>query len=160
MTGQRTSPMKTRTIVALCVGGLALVIILPLIIAFVAGFMQGYAGREPDFAAAFPAIVSPLIIGLMVTALIGTLVWMRLIDEAAREAHKFAWYWGGLSGLAAGGVFVILATLPQAAAFDAQATFGIRDDPAAYMALGATLLAAVMTAGYLVAWAAWWLKRR
>ena len=155
-----TSPMKTRTIIALCVGGLALMLLLPLVIAFVAGFMQGHAGQEPDFAAAVPAIVSPIIIGAMVTALVVALVWMRFIDEAAREAHKFAWYWGGLSGLATGGVFVILATLPQAASFDAQAMFGVRDDPAAYMALGATLLAAVMTAGYLVAWAAWWLKRR
>lgn len=154
-----TSPMKTRTIVSLCVGGLALMLSLPLAIAF-AGFVQGHAGREPDLAAAIPAIVSPLIIGAMVTALIATLVWMRFIDEAAREAHKFAWCWGGLSGLATGGVFVILATLPQAVAFDAQAMFGMRDDPAAHMALGATLLAAVMTGGYLVAWAAWWLKRR
>ena len=155
-----TKPLKTRTIIALCVGGLALMLILPFVIAFVAGFMQGYAGKEPDIGSAVPAIVSPIIVGAMVTALVVALVWMRFIDEAAREAHKFAWYWGGLSGLATGGVFVILATLPQAAAFDAQAIFGVRDDPAAYMALGAALLAAVMTAGYLVAWAAWWLRHR
>lgn len=155
-----TKPMKTRTIVALCVGGVLLMLLLPLVMAFIAGFMQGHAGMEPDIGAAVPMIVSPLIIGAMVTALVVALVWMRFIDEAAREAHKFAWYWGGLSGLATGGVFVILATLPQTASFDAQAMFGVRNDPAAYMALGATLLAAVMTAGYLVAWAAWWLKRR
>lgn len=155
-----TSPMKNRTIIAWCIGGLALMLLLPLVIAFIAGFMQGYAGQEPDIGSAVPAIVSPIIIGAMVTALVVALVWMRFIDEAAREAHKFAWYWGGLSGLATGGVFVILATLPQAASFDAQSLFGVRNDPAAYMALGATLLAAVMTAGYLLAWSAWWMKRR
>ena len=35
-------------------------------------------------------------------------------DEAAREAHKAAWYWGGSGGMAVGGVLICLATLPQA----------------------------------------------
>jgi hypothetical protein len=101
-----------------------------------------------------------LLTGAIIAGSILCVRWWQGADEAVREAHKFAWYWGGLSGLATGGVFVILATLPQASAFDAQAIFGVRDDPAAYMALGAALLAAVMTAGYLVAWAAWWLRHR
>ena len=71
-----------------------------------------------------------------------------------------AWFWGGLTGLAIGGTAVILATLPHAAAFQPAAWFGVRDDPAAYMALGAGLLAGLMVAGHLVAWAWWWLARR
>jgi len=152
--------MKPRAIIALCLGGLALVVLLPLLVAFVAGYLQGYSGREPDFASAVPWILAPMIIGMMVALLVVTLVWMRTIDEAAREAHQVAWFWGGLTGLAMGGVAVILATLPQAAAFEPQAFFAVRDDPAAYMALGAGLLALIMAVGHLVAWAWWWLSRR
>jgi len=156
----RQAPMRPRTIIALCLGGLALMILLPVLVAFVFGYIQGYSGREPDFASAVPWILAPIVAGLMVTVLVVTLVWMRTIDEAAREAHKTAWFWGGQAGLAVGGVGVILAALPQASAFRAQAFFDVRDDPAAYMALGAGLLVLLMTAGYVAAWAWWWLSRR
>ena len=154
------APMRPRTIFVLCLAGLTTLIVLPLAGAFVAGFLQGHAGQEPDFFAAIPWIVAPLVVGMMVTVLVVALVWMRTIDEAAREAHKVAWFWGGLTGLAFGGAAVILATLPHAAAFQPAAWFGVRDDPAAYMALGAGLLAGLMVAGHLVAWAWWWLTRR
>lgn len=156
----KQATMKPRTIIALCLGGLALMVILPLLVAFVLGYMQGYSGQEPDFPSAVPWILAPIAAGLMVTALVVTLVWMRTIDEAAREAHKVAWFWGGLTGLALGGAAMMLAALPQASAFRAQAFFDVRDDPAAYMALGAGLLILLMATGYVVAWAWWWLSRR
>lgn len=155
---KRTS-MTPGAIIALCFGGLALVGVLSLTAAFVAGFLQGYSGRPPDFGSAVPWVLAPFVAGFMVTLLVVTLVWMRTIDEAAREAHKVAWFWGGLTGLALGGTAVILATLPQASAFQPSAAFGVRDDPAAWMALGACLLAALMAAGYLVTWAWWWITR-
>lgn len=156
----KQAAMKTRTIVLLCIAGPALIILLSLAAAFVAGFMQGYSGQEPDFGAAVPWIVAPIVVGMMVTLLVAALLWMRTIDEAAREAHKVAWFWGGLTGLAIGGAAVMLAALPHGADFQPSQWFGVRDDPAAWMALGACLLAALMVAGHLVAWAWWWLVRR
>ena len=99
-----------------------------------------------------------------VVALIGamavTVAWMRSIDEAAREAHKSAWFWGGCGGMAVAGVLVILASMPQAATVDIPVWFPDRTDPAAYAATGAAGLALLMIAGYTLAWAWWWWKRR
>lgn len=96
----------------------------------------------------------------MVGAMVTTLAWMRSIDEAAREAHKSAWFWGGCGGLAVGGVFFILASIPPAAAVEITAWFPGRTDPVAYAATGAAALALLMGAGYSLAWTWWWWKRR
>lgn len=89
-----------------------------------------------------------------------TVGWMRAIDEAAREAHKSAWFWGGCGGMAVGGALFIVASTPYAAGLQAPSAFAGRTDPAAYMAAGAGALALLMTAGYTLAWAWWWWRRR
>ena len=86
--------------------------------------------------------------------------WMSSIDEAAREAHKWAWFWGGSGGMAVGGVLVIMASLPQAAAIHIPAWYSERSDPAAYAATGAFAMLTLMLIGYTIAWAWWWLGRR
>jgi hypothetical protein len=105
-----------------------------------------------------------LVTGIAVVSMAGamaiTIGWMRAIDEAAREAHKSAWFWGGCGGMAVGGVLVILASIPQAAALDVSGWLPVRSDPAAWMALGASALALLMIAGYTLAWAWWWWRRR
>ena len=82
--------------------------------------------------------------------------WPRL-DEAAREAHKFAWLWGGSAAL-----FLMVLALPFLLATGATVPplFFERDDAAgvAANAILATFMAQVV--GYGIAWALWWLKRR
>ena len=90
--------------------------------------------------------------------LVGTL-WMRSIDEAAREAHKAAWYWGGSGGMAAGGVLMILSFLPQAANISIPSFLSGRTDPAAYAVTGAVGMMSIMMIGYLIVWAWWWIVR-
>ena len=85
---------------------------------------------------------------------------MARIDEAAREAHKASWFYGGSGGLAVGGVFIILASTPPAARLTLPAWFDGRTDPAAYAATGAVGLMALMLIGYGVVWGWWWLARR
>ncbi|MNE97170.1 hypothetical protein D3C80_1954760 [compost metagenome] len=85
---------------------------------------------------------------------------MSSIDEAAQEAHKWAWFWGGSSGMAVGGVLVIMASLPQSAMIQIPAWYSDRTDPAAYAATGAFAMLTLMLIGYTVAWAWWWLGRR
>ncbi|QTN19658.1 hypothetical protein HZ989_00815 [Brevundimonas sp. AJA228-03] len=87
-------------------------------------------------------------------------IWMRSIDEAAQEAHKWAWYWGGSCGMAVGAVFALASMLPQAADLALPSLWEGRTDPAAYFAAGAALMVLVMTGGYTIAWAVWWLRRR
>jgi hypothetical protein len=82
--------------------------------------------------------------------------WWRDADEAVREAHKWAWYWGGSTGIA---VVVILFVL---SGWDL-ITLSIPpygDGPDGPILSGAALTLGIMLAGYIIAWAAWWLRHR
>lgn len=118
------------------------------------GLAQSLANSDGLVLGAFVALVV-----LMAAAFAISAGWMRSIDEAAQEAHKSAWYWGGSAGLAVGGVFIILAALPQAARWGGLPALWGRSDPAAYAATGAFALMTLMMAGYGIAWAIWWRMR-
>ena len=132
-------------------------------VAFGLGFYEGYQNaRLPELTS--PGV--PLWLFLIFSAVvmgfsiwIGGL-WMRSIDEAAQEAHKWAWYWGGSCGMAVGGVIALMAVPQRAASLDLPSLLPDRTDPAAYLVTGAALMVLMMIAGYGVAWAVWWLKRR
>jgi hypothetical protein len=79
----------------------------------------------------------------------------RGIDEAAREAQKSAWFWGG--SIAAGLAALVLINNP----------FGVLDliipadaDRASLLRHGAFIMAFSQFAGFFVAWAWWWWRRR
>lgn len=105
------------------------------------------------------AVCVPFAIAAMIGGMTLSVVWMRSIDEAAREAHKAAWFWGGCGGMSVGGVFVILAGLPQSAGLRLPSLFADRFDPAAWAATGAMAMLLLMLAGYGIVWAWWWLAR-
>jgi len=85
-----------------------------------------------------------------------TVVWWRNIDEAAREAHKSAWYWGGLAGLAVCGALIM-----------GLLVFGVapplllasKASPTGYFVSGMLALMFILMAGYAVAWVVWWVRR-
>jgi len=81
--------------------------------------------------------------------------WWRGIDEAAREAHKWAWWWGGTGGMAAGAVVMLSLRLG-----DEMPTGLARMDPGELFAGGMMAILLFQVAGYLIAWAAWWLRHR
>jgi hypothetical protein len=85
------------------------------------------------------------------------LYWRRL-DEAAREAHKFAWYWGGSAGI----VLVLAAYLALTAPAGAQIPVDVlgATEPRELFALGMMATLAAQIVGYLVAWVGWWAVRR
>ena len=95
----------------------------------------GAAYNICDDEAAPPQDVIAFAAVSMLIAMWISLKWMSSIDEAAREAHKWSWFWGGSSGMAVGGMFVILAAMPQAAAVKIPAWYAERTDPAAYAAI-------------------------
>lgn len=131
------------------------------IIVMAASFVVAYLGRQGvlDADQAVLWVLIPFAFVAMIGAVWIAVAWMRSIDEAAQEAHKAAWYWGGTAGLALGGVPIILATLPHAESIDFPTLWG-RTDPAAYAATGAFAILALMTVGYIVVWAWWWMRRR
>ena len=86
-------------------------------------------------------------------------VWMKSIDEAAQEAHKWAWYWGGTAGLTLAVVFYVLHFLPESARWNVPTLTG-RTDPVSYAVAGGVFVVTLMIIGYVIAWAIWWFKRR
>lgn len=92
----------------------------------------------------------------MVLSLAACVWWWRGIDEAAREAHKWAWWWGGSGGISVGGVLLLtLIALDDDALAD---RFGT--NPAEAFMGGIAALLFLQMVGYSVAWAGWWLKHR
>lgn len=133
-----------------------------LALLFLSGVAVGFASAHGtvDAQRALVWVVTVFAILMMVGALAVSAFWMRSIDEAAREAHKSAWFWGGSAGMGIGGVLVIMATLPHAETLALPSFYDGRTDPAAYAATGAFSMLLLMLIGYTIAWAWWWWKRR
>ena len=128
---------------------------------FVGGAVIGYlkaSGAPIDVGAISFWVIAAIALVTMTGAMVVGAAWMRSIDEAAQEAHKSAWYWGGSGGMAIGGVLLILAAAQPAASLDLSPFLG-RTDPAAYAAAGAFAMLTLMLIGYGVVWAWWWLSR-
>lgn len=91
----------------------------------------------------------------MAAAVLIVVWWWRRLDEAAREAHKWAWFWGGNVGLAvAAAAFLTLIRM------DLDASDLAAYGPADMIALGIALTLFLQLIGYTLAWAGWWLARR
>lgn len=104
------------------------------------------------------AVTGIYAVGMMAGAMWIGAAWMRSIDEAAREAHKAAWYWGGSGGMCVGGVLLILASQgPWRDVLAGEFTGG--GEPLDYMIVGAVMMIAPMLIGYTVVWLWWWLAR-
>ncbi len=105
-------------------------------------------------AAAQPWLVWPaLVIALL--SVVFACFWVASLDEAARQAHYIAWYWGGSTGLAVSMLaFVTVMLRPEPfddlfAAMHAHAVFS------AGVMVG--LVPAVL--GYAIWWVLLWLRR-
>ena len=126
---------------------------------FIAGYVDAHSPGMVSNSRWLPVAFFAFITVAMIVSLWLTVLWMRAIDEAAREAHKSAWFWGGTVGMSVGLTLVLMTMWPAAADLNLP-RFHDRDDPAAYMAMGAVLMLLIMVAGYTIAWAVWWWQRR
>lgn len=100
----------------------------------------------------------PLVFGASVVAVVAlfwvSVIYWRNIDEAARAAHTFAWFWGG-----AGGILVMLPVCVLVNAERLVAVLGQRD-PFEWATLGFVSLLTAQLVGYGLVWAGWWLRQR
>ena len=136
-------------------GRFAIVFGLAIVMGFVAGLARHAAGDVVGIAS---ILITAVIMSLaMLVAFVVAIWWWRQVDEAAREAHKWAWWWGGSAGMAIGGV--VLLTLQSRSAAEAPAMVLLMDPGTAIYA-GAMGLLGFQLVGYTVAWAVWWLQRR
>lgn len=84
--------------------------------------------------------------------------WWQALDEAAQEAHKWAWWWGGSAGVVVGLIGLLLLRV-----VDPSGGLSFLNDTAP---VGETLYDGAMAVlffqvgGYVIAWAAWWLRHR
>ena len=107
-------------------------------------------GRAPSIG------VVVLAAGLAVFLALHTLYWWRALDEAAKEAHKWAWWWGGNLGLIVGGAAVVIAAANGADLLPAR----VPHSDAAMVAVGVVDVFVAQAVGYGIAWCAWWMARR
>jgi hypothetical protein len=134
-------------------GGYAATLGFTTVVAALAGIGSTIFGDQPGPIGL--ALTIAVISAAMAVGFAACLWWWRGIDEAAREAHKWAWWWGGSGGMAAGGVVLLTLmsradTQPLPAGVDASEMF----------VTGMMAVLLFQLAGYALAWAGWWLKHR
>jgi xanthosine utilization system XapX-like protein len=129
---------------------LGLSVLVGMAVGGVAALIEAIGGSE-----ARPLVAVVLAVGVSLGMAL-CLMWWRGADEAVREAHKWAWYWGGSAGIAFVMILfvlsswdVIILTIPS---FDG--------GPNGQLLSGVALTLGAQGVGYLVAWAAWWLRHR
>ncbi len=133
----------------------ALLIVATLLLGALAGAGSALLGDQPG--AIGLGVTAALIAFAMALGFFACVWWWRQIDEAAKEAHKWAWWWGGSAGMAVGSV-VLLTLMMRAETQPLPAGFG--SAPAEIFVSGMMSILLFQMAGYLVAWAGWWLKHR
>ncbi|MDC7676052.1 hypothetical protein [Asticcacaulis machinosus] len=130
-------------------------IVIAMLLGGVIGFLKA-SGHQ------LPSLGTPLLWGmialLIVLAMAVSILWWRASDEAVREAHKWAWFWGGSCGL--------MVVMPVY--FLSVATGGEFGESlmAYFNAHGSAFEFGIMTGlippivGYVIAWGIWWLRHR
>lgn len=111
------------------------------------------ASDDLGFTVAPAVLASGALVATIVLTVASVIYW-RNLDEAAREAHKFAWFWGGSASLA-----LTLPILPLLNTARLEAMFGPHP-PGDWVIGGVLGLLGLQVAAYGLAWIGWWLVRR
>jgi heme A synthase len=86
-------------------GAYLAVLVGSLVLGGLGGIGSAVLGDQPGPVGV--ALTAAMISAAMAAGLAGCIWWWRGIDEAAREAHKWAWWWGGTGGMAVGAVLLL-----------------------------------------------------
>ena len=137
--------------------GLGTYILVIVAVAFVGGVAGAARSMLGDQSGAMGLLLTAAIMSAaMAVAFAACIWWWRGIDEAAREAHKWAWWWGGSGGMAVGAILLLTLTFGDDASTSAEVGMTAPD----LVAGGMFAVLLFQLAGYSVAWAIWWLKHR
>ena len=145
-------PRPKRPLVA---AAFALMIGATLVLAGMAGAGSAFFEDQPGPVGT--AMTAALVSAAMAVGFSVCVWWWRGIDEAAREAHKWAWWWGGSGGMAVGSVLLLTLMLR---AEEQPLPEGFGSTPADIFVSGMVAILLFQMAGYTLAWAGWWLKHR
>jgi len=104
-------------------------------------------GQAPSFSAAILFLYFAL--GMIPL----TRQWWLGLDEAAQEAHKWAWWWGGNLGFIAGSIGFALFALSGVQLLEHM-------NPNNLIMVGLLAAMVAQSIGYGIAWMWWWQSRR
>ncbi|SJM49944.1 hypothetical protein FM111_02160 [Brevundimonas diminuta 3F5N] len=135
--------------------GVAALFGLVLLIGVVGGLASGFLADRPGSGAFWTTLAFTVV--MMVAVLGVSFWWWSRLDEAAREAHKWAWYWGGSTGMLIGLVLMMVLTTRPA---DIAVPASLGETPADLIGAGMLAILLFQLTGYGLAWAWWWLGRR
>jgi hypothetical protein len=130
-------------------------IALTAVSALLGGVLAVASNAAPDLGLGSLILTVGLVIGLAALGAWLISIYWRQIDEAAREAHKWAWYWGGNVALLPLVVGMVL--LFQNPDMPVPLWPGVAADPAGYVATGGMAVISALIVGYTLAWLYWWL---
>jgi len=129
------------------------------ILTFAYGAIVGFWSSRVEEGQAQPwgltLLITAGVVVLMPSVLVATLMYWRRLDEAAKEAHKWAWYWGGSLGMIP--PFVVVGAGDRGVELAGRLGYV---EPSDLIFFGAASVLASMMAGYVLAWAVWWLRKR
>ena len=121
------------------------------------GAVLGFTLAALDQPLSSPVPLSLALSATVAFCLGGSIIHWRLLDEAQREAHKTAWFWGGSMGMLVG---LLVAIAVMALAPDRIVTLNPGGEPDDYLRLGIMWILLTQAAGYGLAWLFWWWSRR
>lgn len=94
------------------------------------------------------------LLALAPVMVVASVVYWRNIDEAAREAHKFAWFWGG------SGSILVAAPLALLIGDDRLTALAGQHTSSEWFAIGVFSLLVFQLTAYVLVWAVWWIRQR
>ena len=143
-----------KTVKPLGAAGFVGMVVVLFVLGLVGGIGSGCLSDQPGLGGLIGSGL--FLVAVMAATLAVTVWWWRRLDEAAREAHKWAWYWGGSAGMMLGLALVItLATRDVDLA-----RFLPADASSGDLVVGGMLsILLFQLAGYTLAWGWWWLAR-
>jgi hypothetical protein len=119
------------------------------------GFLRGLGvvGDAPNSQIAMVGIFAAMVLAMAVS-----IVWWRIADEAVREAHKWAWYWGGSCGLMVVMAIYFLSVLTGGEFGESLMSY--MGEPGSVFEFGIMTGVIPPVFGYVIAWGIWWLRHR
>lgn len=143
-----------KTFKPLGVGGLAGMIALLFVLGLLGGIGSAFLSDLPGVGGLIGSGV--FLIAVMAATLAVSIWWWRRLDEAAREAHKWAWYWGGSAGMVVGLASILTLTTRDV---DLARFLPADANPGDMIVGGMMSILLFQLAGYTLAWGWWWLAR-
>lgn len=147
--------MSSKSFKPLGVRGALVVFVVSLALGVLGGVLGVVLSDQPGVAGF--AMTAAMLALVMAGTLLICIWWWRHLDEAAREAHKWSWFWGGMGGMAVGAVLLLVLSLRRD---EILLPRWAGETPPDLLLSGMMAILLFQVAGYGLAWVWWWLGRR